>query len=284
MADFYDNRWVRQIVDLQHADGSWGYFHSLGQFTKTRPITTEQALRRLYILGLTKADEPIDRALGYMNDCLLGRRQPPDRREKVLNWDAFQAHMLAAWIRLFVPNDPIALAVARMWAEITALSFQNENFDEAIYAAEYRKRIPILHTGERMIRLPQFYMVNLLKGLLDETTEAWFIGHIISNADGIYYVYASKIAEPPGAFASRKTSFYLAALEQITGYSCASGKLGFAKEWLVRHRDENGEWDLGAPAKDGVYFPLSDSWRKPEDRKRDCTIRVEKLLKALGGI
>ena len=245
-------------------------------------MSTEQALRRLRILGLTKSDEPIDRALNYMRDCLSGKCQPPDRREKVLNWDFFEAHMLATWTRLFVPDDPLAVSVAQMWAEVITLSFQSGSHDGDAYAAEYRKRIPVLHRGEQLIALPQFYMVNLLKGLLDEKTESRFVDYIINNAGGIYYVYGSTIAELPAVFASRNTNFYLAALEQIAGYSCAGEKLRFAVQWLLSRRDENSEWDIGPAAKDGVHFPLSESWRRPEDRRRDCTARIEKLLKVLG--
>jgi hypothetical protein len=32
---------------------------------------------------------------------------------------------------------------------------------------------------------------------------------------------------------------------------------------------------------DSIYFPLSDSWRKAEDRQRDCTSRIQKLLDKL---
>jgi hypothetical protein len=55
----YNSKWVKQILDLQHEDGSWGCFHTLSNPTKAQPMTTEQALRRLRILGLTKDDEPI---------------------------------------------------------------------------------------------------------------------------------------------------------------------------------------------------------------------------------
>jgi hypothetical protein len=118
--------------------------------------------------------------------------------------------------------------------------------------------------------------------MLDAETESRFLDFIIQNPSGIYYVYDARIADPPALFASRRTSDYLAALEQLAGYTCAGEKLKYAIEWLLRHRDANGEWDLGASAKDGVYFPLSDSWRKPEDRRKDCTARVERLLLALG--
>jgi hypothetical protein len=216
-----------------------------------------------------------------MRSVLLGEAKPPDRREKVLNWDAFEKHMMAAWIRIFAPNDMTALPVAQMWAEIAALSFQDGIFNADVYAAEYRKRIPMLNQGERLIMLPQFYMVNLLKNQLDRKMESYFVDFIINNNSGIYYVNNARIADLPTVFASRQTSFYIAALEQLAGYACAGEKLRFAAHWLLSFRDDNGEWDMGAAAKDGIYFPLSDSWRKPEDRKRDCTIRIVKLLRVL---
>lgn len=233
------------------------------------------------MLGLTRADEPVKRALAYMRDCLLGRRQPPDGREKVINWDAFEAHMLAAWIRIFEPDDPLALPVARRWAELITLSFASGGFDADTYACAYRKRIPPLHPREQLIRVPQLYMVHLLKGLLDEATEKRFVDYLIRHEQGIYYVYGQRINVCPAEFASKKTSAYLAALETLAGYTCAAEKLRFAVDWIHRHQDNDGSWDLGASAKDGVYFPLSDSWRKPEDRRRDCSVRIGKLLAAL---
>ena len=189
--------------------------------------------------------------------------------------------MLAAWMRLFVPDDALAFPIAMMWAEIITLSFKDGVFDEAAYANEYRKRIPVLHYGERLIAISQFYMVNLLKGLLDPETERRFVDHIINNPGGMYYVYDKRIADLPVSFESRQTSSWLAALEHIAGYSCAKVKLSYAVKWILEHKDTNGEWDMGASAKDGVYFPVADSWRRPEDRKADCTARVNSLLKLL---
>lgn len=279
----YDNKWVRMIVALQHDDGSWGCFHTLSKPTKAQPMTTEQALRRLYILGLTKEDEPIQKALAYMRDCLTGKRRLPDRHEKVLNWDAFEAHMLATWIRLFDPDDPLAIEVAQFWADLVTLSFKSGAFDRETYASEYRKYIPPLHKGERLIILEQFYMVNLLKGLLDPETEGYFLDHIIRNETGIYYIYGSRIMDVPAVFASKHTSSYIGALEQLAGYACAFEKLKFAVDWLNSHRNADGQWDLGPSAKDGVYLPLSDSWRRPENRVHDCTHRINKLLTVLEG-
>ncbi len=98
-----DNKWVNQIINLQKSDGSWGHFHSFSQNINKYSITTEQALRRLSVLGLTYKDEPIRKAVEYMKAVLVGEIVPPDRREKVLNWNYFEQMMMAAWIKLFYP-------------------------------------------------------------------------------------------------------------------------------------------------------------------------------------
>lgn len=47
--------------------------------------------------------------------------------------------------------------------------------------------------------------------------------------------------------------------------------------WINANRDENGCWDFGKKAKDGVYFPLSDRWDKTT-RVTDSTYRISKLI------
>lgn len=47
------------------------------------------------------------------------------------------------------------------------------------------------------------------------------------------------------------------------------------------NKNEKGQWDLGAGAKDGIYFPLSDSWRKQDYRIADCTERITKFLQQI---
>ena len=55
----------------------------------------------------------------------------------------------------------------------------------------------------------------------------------------------------------------------------------WAKE-IISLQDDEGKWDMGKGAKDGVYFPLSNDWRKKETREFDCTNRIMKLLDKLG--
>lgn len=279
--DYRDGKWAGQILALQNEDGGWGCFHTLSQPTRDRPMTTEQALRRLQVLGFTAADEPIGLALNYMRGVLRREHQPPDGRERVVNWDFFEALMMAAWLRRFVPDDPLALPVAELWAEIISAAFAGGSFDEAAYKAANRARIPVLHRGERLISITSFYMVSLLRGTLSPAVESAYLDYVIGLDEGICYVYGHRAADLPPVFASRRTSQYLAALELFPGYTQSPEKLAFAVDWLEANRDRDGQWDLGAAAKDGVHLPLSDSWRKPEDRRRDCTHRIQSLLRHL---
>lgn len=50
-------KWAEQIIDLQDEEGKWRIFHSMSQPISTKEYATEQALRRLKYLGLTKEDK-----------------------------------------------------------------------------------------------------------------------------------------------------------------------------------------------------------------------------------
>ena len=275
-------KWIDQIVRLQQPDGSWGCLHSLSRPTKECPITTEQALRRLWVLGLTGEDAPIQRALAYMRGVLAHRIAPPDRREKGLNWDFFEQMILATWIRRFLPRDEQAQAIAALWAGILQSAFAGGTLDPQAYEAAYRQRIPRLHAQERLIGIPQFYMVTLLWEMLDRDTECAFVDYLIHHPGGIYYIYNDRVAEVPPRFDSPRAGSYITALECLSGYRCAPEKLRFAVDWLLSHQREGG-WDLGASAKDGIYFPTSDSWRTAALRQKDCTERITRLLRAIVG-
>ena len=64
---------AEQIIALQNNDGTWGNeFHSLSVPNNKKPLTTEQALRRLKLLGFTINDEPIRKSVDChcVHECL----------------------------------------------------------------------------------------------------------------------------------------------------------------------------------------------------------------------
>ncbi len=278
---YKDSKWARELIDLQNEEGFWGYFHTLSEPGKY-PVTTEQALRRLQILGYTMDDAPIQKAVGYMNDCLLGKKQTPDRREKLHNWDIFTCLMLSTWIRRFTKENSAANSVAATWAGIISAAFSSGKYDQGNYAAAYTNAFGEKPNGGRLVDFTSFYQVSLVSDQFDAETEGMVFDYILNHQNGIYYIYGeAPVSVLPHDFVGKQASRYLGAIELLTQYRNSLNRLQFVSDWLNRSKNENGRWDMGGPARDMVYFPLSDSWRHRETREADCTYRVEKLLSAI---
>lgn len=275
---YKEGKWASQIIALQEEDGKWGWFHSLSQFYNS-PITTEQALRRLQILGFTIEDECIQKAVQYMNDCLIGKKMIPDRREKVHDWDVFTSLILSTWIRRFIRGNREADSVAGKWAEVITRGFQTGCYNREEYISAYQKVLK--PCGGRILEPYSFYQVSIVSDCLDSRIEETYLDYLINRETGIYYIYGSRISCPPPDLRSRNASSYLGAIELLADYKHAGAHLGFAADWLLDNRKENGMWDMGAAAKDNLYFPLSDNWRSEKTREFDCTKRVNELVSRL---
>lgn len=278
-----DTRWPQQIISMQEKDGKWGFFHTPAGSSR-RPITTEQALRRLERLGYTIEDICIQKACSYMNNCLVGRTEIPDRREKLLDWEIFVSLMLAAWIRRFSDGYPAANKVAGQWAAVISSAFQGGVYHHKEYISAYQDIFGVKPMGGRLIDFTCFYQISLLVNCLDRRTEEALMDYVLDKEDGIYYIYSERILFLPKVFESRQASRYLAAVELLSKYRYAADKLQFVADWLNGLKKENGKWDMGKSVNDKVYFPLSNDWRKQETREADCTERISSLLSVLSGI
>lgn len=275
---YKDGKWAKQLLALQKADGSWGWFHSLPQHSNS-PVTTEQALRRLEGLGYTMQDVCIQRAVSYLEDCLAGRCSLPDRAEKVSDWQVFSSLMLATWLRRFVPDHPQAMQVAKKWAEVITQAFADGTYDHQCYIQAYKAVLKPQYG--RINGFMTFYPVSLLCGCLDEQTEKAFCTYALDHPQGIYYIYERNLRDLPARFESRETSQWLAAIELMARYPGARPMLGFALGWLDQNRNAGSCWDLGREANDRICFPLSDDWRKKDVRIADCTVRIEKVIQSI---
>lgn len=281
MTDYKNSKWALEIIELQREDGSWGYFHTLSNPSKRNPITTEQAIRRLEILGYTIDDEPILKAVSYMHDCLVGRNSLPDRREKLHDWDIFTALMLATWIRRFTKDDRDANEVAAKWAEIFSRSFEEGAYNHGAYVEAYKNIFQLPPKGGRLVDLATFYQISLVSDLLEDKVASALIEHLLHHPSGIYYLYDEELSRLPQTFKSKHASRYLAAMELLAEYRSLEcrRKLLFVAHWLKQSKEPEDYWDMGTGAKDGIRFPLSDSWRTKALRVKDCTYRITKLIK-----
>lgn len=275
-----DGKWAKQIIALQESDGKWGCFHSLSQFYNL-PITTEQALRRLERLGYTIEDESIQKAVSYMNDCLIGKNAIPDRKEKVHDWNVFTSMILAAWIRRFTLDNVNANEVAKQWSDVITSAFASGTYSHEQYVLAYQNILGTKIKDGRIIDFTNFYSISMLCNCLDKETENIVMDYILNKDNGIYYIYDKKLLILPQSFFSKEASRYLAAIELLSEYRYTKYKLDFVVNWLNDNKNKEGKWDMGKSVNDKVYFPLSDNWRKKELREADCTERIERLLENL---
>jgi hypothetical protein len=280
--NYTDGSIAKKIVDLQNDDGTWGKtFHSLAQPNKRYPLTTEQALRRLKILGFTINDTPIRKAVDCMTLCLRGERKIDDYWEKSHNWELFTQLILSTWVRIFDPNNEIALNFSKRWSNIIDKAFESGAYNNEAYLEAYTCEFSSKPKGSRELDFSDFYHIHLLQGVLSEKTENQLLDYIIAKPNGIYYVYNKPINTLPNIFASKETSWYLSAIEILSGYKLAKEKLSFVVNWLENNKDKNGQWDLGKKTNDNVNFPLSDSWKNDNDRKADCTEKLAIIIQNL---
>lgn len=273
---YKNSRWSKEIISLQNRDGLWGYFHTLSEPNK-HPITTEQALRRLQILGYTIDDMCIQKAVDYMHDCLIGKKEMPDRREKTHDWDIFMQLMLSTWIRRFTKDDASANAIANTWADIISASFKSGTYSHEDYLLAYKQVFSQKAQGGRLIDFVSFYQVSLVADCLDSNIECAVFDYIINHEAGIYYIYNHPVCNLPKTFESKESSRYLRAIELLSDYKNNIDKLTFVVEWLNAQKNTADKWDMGSRVKDFIYFPLSDNWNK-ESRIKDCTFRIEQLI------
>ncbi|MCL2253458.1 MAG: hypothetical protein FWC09_03360 [Lachnospiraceae bacterium] len=281
MVSFKNSKWANQIIDLQKDDGSWGYFHTLSEQKKS-PLTTEQALRRLSILGYTFDDKPIQKAISYLSDCLTGKCQIPDRREKLHDWDIFTSLMLSAWIRRFTNDNPTANKTAEKWASVISSAFVGNEYNHDKYVSAYHDILGMKPNGGRLIDFVNFYPISLTSDMYSKENERKIFDYILNKNDGIYYIYNEILSVSPLEFNSKKASRYISAIELLSAYKKSLCKLDFVRTWIMSHQNENGKWDMGGSVNDKLYFPLSDSWRCRETRENDCTYRINSLLQKLG--
>jgi hypothetical protein len=286
--NYKQGKWARKIIDLQHDDGSWGYFHTLSAPTPSQPITTEQALRRLEILGFSIDDKPIKNAVKYMNNCLHGKMKIPDREEKAHNWNIYTELMLATWIRIFTLNNDKANSIAEKWRQIVSASFADGQYNHNKYIHSYEKTLGIKLNpkASRLVDFVHFYPISLLTNSLDEKIEANYFQYIMEHNSGMFYVYDKKLSIVPETFQSKNASRYLRAIELLAKYDNPECKkqLAFVVTWLKENMLRKNEWDMGKESKDGIYFPLSDSWRDNENRIQDCSYRIGRLMERIENI
>lgn len=78
------------------------------------------------IIALQHEDEPIRKAVDCMVSCLRGERKIDNYWEKGRDWDLFTKLMLSTWVRIFEPENKVALEFAKHWVNIFEKAFEQK--------------------------------------------------------------------------------------------------------------------------------------------------------------
>ncbi len=182
-------------------------------------------------------------------------------------------------------SHPILDADRRLWLEIARRTFQSGAYNEGDEIQAHAELTGATVKDSYLV-LNGRYQLNVLgsmPGMLPDELERALLAWLWTRPDGIGYLgvplYEAPPCHQPGAFGR-----WLASLELLTRLFPAW--LDFAREsveWLWAQRGDRGLWDLGPKSSFSVYLPLSDSWRRREDRIFDWTTRVLILLRQYFG-
>jgi hypothetical protein len=265
--------WVDELTREQHADGSWGRFHSMDSTIKARFPTSEAAIRRALALGLEKGDPVLTRAVEYMVAVLDGRRVWSDRVEKSEGWPIGIEAITAGTLAQIDPAHPSIEQAWVYWAEIARLSLPS---GEYVPQAEWNAHRDLRGIGIQYLR--SRYVLTLLGARsrdLPAALDRQLVDWIWNTPEGIGYLGADlQHPDPYHIF------HWLESLEILSHFQCWRDVTSDALDRLWNQRNTDGLWDFGTKVSKSYYFPLSDNWRMAGTRQLDHSTIVLALLQS----
>jgi hypothetical protein len=259
--------WVKELVDGQHPDGSWGRFHSMDTTVKAHFPTSEIAIRRALALGLDKDTPVMKRAVDFMEQILTGKAAWSDRVEKSEGWPICMKTITAGTLAQVDPSNPALQEIWDYWVEIAGRCFPKGEYDpDAEWKAHKDLRgIGVCYLGSRYVLTLLGARSANLPIALDRRIMDW----IWNSSRGIGYLCANlKNPEPFHIFQ------WLESLEILSSFHCCHKEMVNALNWLWTRRNADGMWDFSSRISKSFYFPLSDGWQKPGNRSLDHSTRA----------
>ena len=282
-AELDSSFWVERLASSQLHDGTWGRFHTQNTKVKQQFPTTQSALRVALDCGLDSEHRIIQRLLPTLKDYVDGACIWPDGQEKHDNpaaWPIWVRHYSAAALAAI---DPFHAAIDEFWhirAQSLAEAFASGVFDrDAEIAAlnrllDCRMKNPVPFHFE-----PSLQVITATRMHLPEMVERGVINYLLTSETGIYYVFDCPL-EQHRNIEDRKFCAWLRALILLSRFRRWNEFSEASLNAVWAQRNGSGVWDVGGKVarKPFTSFPLSDSWRRKENRIIDSTVEVLGLL------
>lgn len=271
---------VRELASQQCSNGGWGAFHSRNTGSKGRISTTEAAVERALSLGLDASHPILENASSYILALMKGELPFPDRPEKNDRWLTGVRLFLASTLALIHPHHPLLDRDRNLWHQIAKETFQSGKYNPQHEIQAHAKGTGASVFGSYLV-LNHRYQLNILgsvPGLLGIELEMALLEWLWELPAGIGYLGLPLYLPPPRK--PRPIDSWFTSLEWIA--RLFPTWVYFAKpavDWIWEQRGREGYWDFGLRSPSSRFFPLSENWRRRENRLLDWTTRVLILLR-----
>jgi hypothetical protein len=278
-----ESKWIAQLKSSQWTDGTWGRFHTQDSSVKQPFPTTESAITTALDLGLDRHDPVLQKVLAVILDYVDGKTSWPDHPEKhdnPLAWFVWVKHFSAAVLALIDKHHPRLDEYWDLWSEALKSAFRSGEYDRqseitalnSLLKCRMKNPVPF-HKKYPLLILSA--TGNQLSGDLERK----MLDFVMNAPSGIYYVYGKDISVLPSIH-SRDFWNWCRAHLLLSRFRLWQELSTEAVNWIWAQRSAQGFWDLGSKIyrKPFTSFPLSESWRRPENRIIDSTVEMLGLL------
>lgn len=280
--ELHNSRRVRELAEAQLPDGTWGRFHSQDSRVKSPIPTTEFAIRRALALGLDRRSPVLQRASGFIQAHLRGEitwADPPEKHDDPRVFPYNIRSVSAAMLALIEPEHPLLDPLWDKWAGLVEAAFAGGEYDAQAELARHQALSGI--PSRRLAPFHIYYPLLILSATrrrLAADLEARMVAFLLRKPDGIYYVNSRRMDVFPG-FQDKKIVSWLNGQEVLARFAAWKAFAPALLKELWGGRAEAGLWDLGKGTGHWDDLPLSESWRRIENRVIDSSVKVLCLMR-----
>jgi hypothetical protein len=277
------SKWIALLQNSQQADGTWGRFHTQDTKVQQPFVTTEAAITTALDSGLDQHSAILQKAQAAIVDYVEAKTCWPDPAEKhdnPLAWFVWVRHYSAAVLAHIDLHHPRLDEFWNIWAEAMQAAFHSGSYDRQmeIEALNSLLKCRMKNPVPFHVKYP-LLILSATDHQLPGDLERRLLDFVMHTPTGIYYVYGKAISTQP-AILSKSFWGWFQAHRLLSRFRLWSELAEEALNWIWAQRTAQGFWELGAQISRKPYtsFPLSESWKRPENRVIDCTVEMLTLL------
>jgi hypothetical protein len=277
------SKWITLLHRSQWPDGTWGRFHTQDTTVKQPFITSEAAIATALDSGLDSHSPILLKVQNVILEYMSGKicwPDPPEKHDNPLAWYVGVPHFSAAVLAQIDRYHPRLDEFWDVWSEVVRVAFQSGTYDRQkeievlniLLKCRMKKPVPF-HVKYPLLILSATH--KQLPGSLD----LQLLNYVMHSPSGIYYMYDKKISDFP-TIQSRGFWGWIYTHELLSRFRAWKEIAEDALNWIWSQRTEDGFWDVASDIgrKPFSSFPLSETWRRSENRKIDGSVEILGLL------